>query len=53
MDPLAEKYYYVSPYVYCLNDPLNRIDPDGQTDWRLVATGGWMIMSYQEDMQGH
>jgi hypothetical protein len=29
VDPLAEKYYNVSPYVYCLSSPVNRIDPDG------------------------
>ena len=34
MDPLAEKYYGVSPYVYCGNNPINRIDPDGK-DWRV------------------
>ena len=32
MDPLAEKYYNVSPYVYCGGNPVNRIDPDGM-DW--------------------
>ena len=30
MDPLAEKYYGVSPYVYCGNNPINKIDPDGR-----------------------
>ncbi|MBQ8628266.1 MAG: hypothetical protein IJ421_02185 [Prevotella sp.] len=30
MDPLAEEYYHVSPYVYCLNNPVNAIDPDGR-----------------------
>ena len=25
-DPMSEKYYDVSPYVYCANDPVNRID---------------------------
>ena len=30
MDPLCEKYYDVSPYVYCENNPVNRIDPDGK-----------------------
>lgn len=30
MDPLAEKYYDVSPYAYCHNNPVNRIDPDGR-----------------------
>lgn len=30
MDPKAEKYYDVSPYAYCGNNPVNRIDPDGK-----------------------
>ena len=30
MDPLAEKYYSVSPYAYCMNNPVNAIDPDGE-----------------------
>ena len=32
VDPLAEKDYSVSPYVYCHNNPVNRIDPDGRND---------------------
>ena len=30
VDPLAEKYYAWSPYAYCLNNPINLIDPDGK-----------------------
>jgi RHS repeat-associated protein len=30
VDPLAEDYYNVSPYVYCMNNPTNAIDPDGR-----------------------
>lgn len=30
IDPLAEKYYSLSPYVYCLNNPINAIDKDGR-----------------------
>ena len=29
MDPLCEKYYDVSPYVYCGDDPINKVDPIG------------------------
>lgn len=29
MDPMAEKYYSISPYAYCTNNPINYIDPDG------------------------
>ncbi len=29
MDPLCEKYYHISPYAYCANNPIIYIDPDG------------------------
>ena len=39
IDPLAEKYYNVSPYVYCHNNPINAIDPNGKDDYILNADG--------------
>ncbi len=30
IDPLCEKYYGISPYAYCANNPVNAIDPDGK-----------------------
>ena len=30
MDPMAEKYYSISPYAYCAGNPINLVDPDGK-----------------------
>ncbi|MBR5551189.1 MAG: hypothetical protein IKV83_04660 [Muribaculaceae bacterium] len=30
IDPLAEKYPWLSPYNHCANNPLKFVDPDGQ-----------------------
>jgi RHS repeat-associated protein len=35
IDPLAEKYYSISPYAYCLNNPVNAIDPNGMEVYYL------------------
>ena len=32
VDSLGEKYYSSSPFVYCGNNPINRIDPTGM-EW--------------------
>jgi len=33
LDPLCEMKPWISPYVYCNNNPMNRIDPDGMADY--------------------
>jgi hypothetical protein len=40
VDPLAEKYYSISPYVYCTNNPLKFIDPNGRDIKIYYQQGG-------------
>lgn len=30
IDPMCEKYYWISPYAYVANNPIKYIDPDGR-----------------------
>ena len=39
VDPLAEKYYSLSPYSYCNNNPVNAIDSNGE---KIVFVNGFL-----------
>ena len=49
-DPLAEKYYGVSPYMYCLGNPVNAIDPDGNVV--IPVHGTWSSPDTWKDLDG-
>ena len=36
----ADKYPNLSPYIYCLNNPLNHLDPDGNDPTGITETVG-------------
>lgn len=36
VDPLCEKYYSISPYAYCANNPINAIDLRGDSIWYTI-----------------
>ncbi|MBQ2373267.1 MAG: RHS repeat-associated core domain-containing protein, partial [Bacteroidales bacterium] len=44
-DPLAEKYYNISPYAYCANNPVNFVDPDGRVPVALPILGYMVLKS--------
>jgi RHS repeat-associated protein len=39
VDPMSEKYPYQSNYVYCSNNPLKVIDPNGEDEWEVNKSG--------------
>ncbi len=43
LDPMCEKYYNVSPYVYCENDPINAFDPDGRSGVKVLLKAAYKI----------
>lgn len=47
IDPHCEKYYNVSPYAYCGNNPILLVDPNGM-DWLLVT--GDKVIWYGGDL---
>jgi len=49
IDPLAEKKPWLSPYHYCSNNPINRIDPDGKHDYRLDRYGYIIFVGPTDD----
>jgi RHS repeat-associated protein len=49
LDPLAEKYYPTSPYAYCQNDPLAKVDLDGKDIWDIDENGN--LLGCTEDKE--
>ena len=47
-DPLAEKYYAVSPHAYCLGNPISLFDPNGTDVWTVDAFGN-VVWKEQSD----
>ena len=49
-DPLMEKYYGMSPYLYCAGNPVNLVDPDGEDWYRIRGDAGEWEYTYDEDI---
>ena len=45
VDPLAEKAPWVTPYMYCVGDPVNKFDPDGRsTRVKALEDGTYQVI---------
>ena len=53
MDPLAEKYYHISPYAYCAGNPVNYVDPDGRDWYQNNETQYYSWYEGNDDREGY
>ena len=48
LDPLCEKYYSISPYAYCGNNPVNAVDETGM-DYYMLTSDGRIVLALKTD----
>lgn len=49
-DPLAEKYYSLSPYSWCAGNPMKFIDPSGNTIYAIIEDKTFVIQKDSNDI---
>ena len=49
-DPLSEKYYGVSPYAFCNNNPVNFVDPDGEGIYQINSSGNITLVDDTDEV---
>ena len=50
VDPMAEKYYHISPYVFCADNPVRNIDPNGKEKIDLLDKTDKNYKFFSDDM---
>ena len=51
-DPMFEKYFWMTPYAYCANNPVKYVDPDGRKIWIVGEDGSEVEYSYGMSTEG-
>ena len=51
-DPMFEKYFWMTPYAYCANNPVKYVDPSGEDISTHVDKDGNVIASYDDGNLG-
>ena len=49
IDPLCEKYYHLSPYVFCAANPISYVDPSGMDIYSLNQDGTFVLTTETDD----
>ena len=55
IDPMAEKFYHLSPYAYCAGDPVNMVDPDGELPdffWDIYSIASGIYSAAKNTIKG-
>lgn len=52
IDPLCEKYYSISPYAYCMNNPVRYIDPNGCDTVPANEIWDYDLINFRSDGMG-
>ncbi len=53
INPLCEKYYSASPYAWCGNNPVNRVDPTGMEWYQNDSTQAYIWLDKDIKQQGY
>lgn len=53
IDPHAERYYSISPYAYCNNNPVNYVDLDGKDWYRHNKNGNYHWQEGHDELEGY
>ncbi|MBR4453577.1 MAG: RHS repeat-associated core domain-containing protein [Bacteroidales bacterium] len=51
-DPLFEKYFWISPYAYCANNPVKYVDPSGEEVSTHTDENGRVIAVFDDGDNG-
>ncbi len=46
IDPMSDKYPHQSNYVYCSNNPLKVIDPNGEDEWEIDNSAARLLQVF-------